>query len=151
MARRKKGAVSRPPADKAQENWHGQVDPATVEEQLNEGRESFLPPEQPEPGPVPVFTESQGDIRGEKSDKPISLLVETTEPRRVRIELTIPPLAACVENITIPIRCSDETLASIVAAGIESAASSAKYDGITRNAEREEEERAARERYESRA
>lgn len=128
----------------------GQEDQAPAEAEKPSARASFLP-EAPAPD-APVRVETQvADAKPVAESEPpkraegIALEIRRLDERNVLVTLTIPPLNPRVEKIFLPIKYSQEELASITAGAIERAARGAVTDGIFQHAKREEEDAKTRE------
>lgn len=123
----------------------------------DDSRASFIPSEVEVPTrtfipeaptlPPPTVVEMQGSTMGGEFEG-MTLTMERTGSRDIKVSLAIPPLAPCVQTrINMPTKLSRETFASIVASLIRLAATEAEADGIAQNYNKNKEELEAKDRY----
>lgn len=112
-----------------------------------EARESFIPQDDPLPEPIVSETEMVAAPDGKAPTTKAELKISKGVDRNVEISLTIPPLQPCVERIFLPLKASQEQIASVIAGAVGRAANSVSTDGVYQHAKRRDEDAEAEKRF----
>lgn len=125
--------------------------PPVAAELAPQRRDSFLPEDPEPPGPVTVKAAAP-EIPGLNiASDLVTLTIERTDTRNVRLTLRIDPLRPCVQNRLLPVQpVTGEMLACFIGEMLARAGSEAATDGMNQHYRKEQEESEAKERFEKR-